>query len=105
MLIMNEEKQLLEGVFTNRELNASVGRKVITTLLDANDHIVKIDKLAWVTKMVGSLDKLDDADNLGSRRLSNVLLRYHMTSSEQFTHFEPVTPQYIRDLRMGSLFP
>ena len=49
LLITNEEKQLLEGVFTDRELNVSIGRKLITTLLDANDNIIKIDKLACIT--------------------------------------------------------
>ena len=35
-----------------RELNASIGRKLITTLLDTNNNIVKTDKLACVKEMV-----------------------------------------------------
>ena len=42
---MHEEKQLLEGVLMGRELNVSVGRKVITTSLDGNNNIVKMDKI------------------------------------------------------------
>ena len=40
LLIMNEEKQLPEGVFTDRELT--------TTPLDGIDNIIKTDKLACI---------------------------------------------------------
>ena len=85
LLIMNEEKMLPEKMFLDRNLNTSVGRKVITTPLDTNDNIIKGDKLACVTKVVISLDELDNTDNLEDGRLSNVLLRYHVTGSEKFT--------------------
>ena len=104
MLIMNKEKQLLEGMLMGRELHTSIRRKVITTPLDVNDNIVKTDKLACITEIVLSLDKPNNTYNPGDRRLSNILLRYHMTGSEEFTGFEPVTPS-IRDLTTGSLLP
>ena len=68
----------------------------MTTPLNANDNIIKMDKLACVTEMVLSLDKLYSTDNLEDGRLSNILCRYHVTGSEEFRHFEPVTPQYKR---------
>ena len=80
---MNEEKQVLEGVFTDREPNTSTGRKLITTPLDANDNINKIDKLACITEIVLSLNKHDNADNLEDGRLSSILLN----GSEEFTSF------------------
>ena len=46
LLIMNEEKMLQKGVLTDRELNVSAGRKLITTPMDANDNIIETDKLA-----------------------------------------------------------
>ena len=104
LLITNEEKMLPEKMFLDRDLNTFVGRKVITTPLDANVNIIKVDKLACVTEMVISLDELDNTDNLEDRRLSNVLLRYLVTGSEEFKSFEPVTPS-IRDLKMGVHFP
>ena len=85
VMIMNEERQLLEGVFTDRELNASIGRKLITTPMDVKDNIIKIDKLACIMEMVLSLNELDDTDNLEDGRLSNVLLRYHVSGSGEFT--------------------
>ena len=103
-LITNKEKQLLEEVFTDWELNASVGRKLTATTLDGNDNVIKTDKLACVMEMVLSLDELNNTDNLEDGRLSNTLLRYHVTSSEEFTSFEPVEPS-IRDLKWGVHFP
>ena len=94
--ITNEEKQLPEWVFMDRELHASLGRKLITIPLDANDNIVKMDKLVCITEMVISLDELNNTDTLEGGRLSNVLLRCHVTGSQEFTSFEPVTPQYKR---------
>ena len=69
---------------------------MITTLLDADDNIIKTDKLAGVTEVVLSLDELDNTDKLEDGKLSNVLLRHHMTVSEEFTPLEPAAPQYKR---------
>ena len=52
-----------------------------------------IPKLRGITEMSLNLDKLDDSDNLEDGRPSNTLLTYHMTSNEDFTHFEPDIPQ------------
>ena len=41
-----------------------------------------------------NLDELDNSDNLKDGRPSNKLLTYHVTSNEDFTSFEPRTPQY-----------
>ena len=94
LLITNEEKQLLKGMFMHKELSVFIGRKVITTLLDTNENVIKADKLACITEMVLSLDELDNTDNLEDGNLSNILLRYHMTGCEEFTHLKLVTPQY-----------
>ena len=93
-LITNEEKLLPKGKFTGRELSAFVGRKEVTTLLDTNENVVKMDKLACVMEVVFSLDELDNTDFLEDRNLSNVLLRHHVTANGEFTSFEPVAPQY-----------
>ena len=45
-------------------------------------------------QMLMSLNELKDSDNLEDGKPSNVLLRHHMTSSEEFTNFETVTSQY-----------
>ena len=85
VLLPNEEKQLPEGVFTNRKLNLSVGRKVMMAL-DAEENIIKMNKLAGVMEVVLSLDKLDNTGNLEDRKLSNILLRHHVTGSDESSH-------------------
>ena len=62
--------------------------------MDGSENIIKTNKLAGITEMVISLNKLNNSDNLENGKPSNVLLRYHMTSSEEFTNYEPVIPQY-----------
>ena len=91
LLITNEEKMLSEGMFMDRELNLSARRKVIMAL-DADENVIKTNKLADVTEMIISLDELDNTDNLKDRRISNVLFSYHVTDSEEFTRCEPITP-------------
>ena len=93
LLIMNKEKAAPRRGVYGRKLNASVGRKLITTPLDSNDNIVKVDKLACVMEMVPSLDELDNTDTMENVRLSSILLRYHMTGSEEFASFEAAAPQ------------
>ena len=46
--------------------------------------------------MIVNLNKLDNTDNLEDGRPSNVLLTYHVTANEDFTCFEPNTPQYTK---------
>ena len=64
LLITNEERQLPEGLFMDRELSMSIRRKLITTPLDDSDNIVKMDKSACITEMILSLNELDTTDNL-----------------------------------------
>ena len=44
--------------------------------------------------MVLNLNELGNTDNLEDGRLSNTLLTYHVTGSEDFMSFKPVTLQY-----------
>ena len=53
-----------------------------------------MNKLAKITDIIFNLDELDNTANLEDRRPSNTLLRYYVSSSEDFMHFEPKTPQY-----------
>ena len=53
-------------------------------------------------KMVISLNKLDNSDNLKDGQPSNALFTYYMTSLEYSMHFEPRTPQY-KKLKNGTI--
>ena len=62
--------------------------------------LFKTDKLAHVMEVVISLEELDSNDNLEDGRLSNVLLKYHVTANGEFKSFEPVASQY-KNLQNG----
>ena len=47
-----------------------------------------------ITEITLNLDDLNNSDNLKDGRPSNSLLTYYVTSSEDFTRFEPQNPQY-----------
>ena len=53
-----------------------------------------------ITEITLNLDELSNSDNLKDGRPSNELLAYHVTSNEDFTHFESQTPKY-RKLKNG----
>ena len=47
-------------------------------------------------KVAISLNELDDSDNLEDGKPSNILFTYYVTSLEDFMHFEPHNPQYMK---------
>ena len=57
-----------------------------------------------ITEITLNLDELDNSVNLKDGRPSNELFTYRMTSNEDFTHFEPDTPQY-KALKNGEFTP
>ena len=59
-----------------------------------DEQVTKTNKLRGITEMIFNLNELDNTDNLEDGRPSNSLLTYHVTSNEDFTRFEPQTPQY-----------
>ena len=48
---------------------------------DSRNDILRTNKLEGITKMIISLNKLDNSDNLEDGRPSNVLFTYYVTSS------------------------
>ena len=103
-LVDGSEKEVLNKTYMSRELNAFVEGKHIISDLDNDPQIVKTNKLAKVTNMSLKLDELDNNNKLKERHPSNTLFTYYMPSSENFTHFEPMTPD-IRNSNMARLFP
>ena len=47
-----------------------------------------------ITEITLNLDEFNSSDNLKDGRPSNELFTYHVTFNEDFTCFEPDTPQY-----------
>ena len=63
-------------------------------MLDFRNDILRTNKLVNGTKMVITLNELDNSDNLEDRKPSNTLFTFFVTSPEYFTLFEPHSPQY-----------
>ena len=101
-LVDGSEKEVLSKTYTSRELNTFVEGKHIISNLDNDPKIIKTNKLAKVTNMIFKLDELDNTTNLEDGKPSNILFTYYMPGSEDFTHFEPATPQYKR-LKNGEI--
>ena len=85
---------LNKGVYMDKELNSLIGTKLKSQMLDFRNDILRTNKLEKVTKMIISLNELDNSNNLEDGRPSNVLFTYYVTSSECYMLFKPQSPQY-----------
>ena len=56
--------------------------------------LLKKNKLKGITEIILNSDELDNTNNLEDGRPSNSLLTNHVTSNEDFTSFQPQTPQH-----------
>ena len=94
-LYTGEEKTLSKGVYAKKELNALLGTELTSTkFIDDVSNVLKQNKLEGISEIVLSLDELDNTDNLENGKSSSTLLTYHVTAYDDFTNFEPCTPQY-----------
>ena len=101
-LVDGIKKQILNGSYTKRELDAIVGRKHILIDLSNDSRIIKTNKLAKVIDMIINLDELNNSNNLEDGRPSNTLFTCYVFGSEDFMHLEPATPQY-KKLKGGQI--
>ena len=62
--------------------------------MDSREDVPRTNKLEKITKMIISLNKLDNSDNLEYGRPSNTLFTYYITGTEYSMRFKPLTPQY-----------
>ena len=92
---------LNKGVLMGKELDSLIGVKM-KLRMDDHDGVLRTSMLANGTKMVISLEELDNSDNLEDGRPSNTLFAYYVTSPEYYMHFEPCTPQY-KTLKNGTI--
>ena len=95
MLLKRGKKIVLnKGVYMDREINLLIGMDLKLQMLDSHNDVLRTNKLEKVTKMVISLNELDNSHKLEDGLPSNTLFTYYVTGPEYSTHFEPVTPQY-----------
>ena len=92
--ISDTKKMVPIGTYASRELISMLEGIIELNQFEADDQVTKMNKLKGITEITLNLDELNNSDNLKNGRPSNELLTYHVTSNEDFTHFEPQTPQY-----------
>ena len=94
--ISGDKKLIPSKIYAGRELLSMLERMIELTQFVNDERVNKTNKLKGITEMVLNLNELDNTDNLEDGRPSNALFTYHVTSNEDFTRFEPHTPQYKR---------
>ena len=96
----DSKKLIPSGTYSSRELISILEAMVEFNQFEVDDQVTKMNKLKGITEITLNVDELDNSHNLKDGRPSNSLLTYYVTSNEDFTHFEPQTPQY-RKLKNG----
>ena len=92
--ISDSKKLIPSKTYAGRELLSVLEGMVELNQFEADDQVIKKNKLKGITEMIINLDELDNTNNLEDGRPSNSLLTYQVTSNEDFTSFEPCIPQY-----------
>ena len=98
--ISDMKKMIPNGTDASRELLSMLEGIVELNQFETDDQVIKKNKLKGITEITLNLDELNNSDNLKDGRPSNELLTYYVTSNEDFTRFEPQSPQY-RKLKNG----
>ena len=98
--ISDTKKIIPNGTYASRELISMLEGIIELNQFEIDDQVTKMNKLKGITEITLNLDELNNSNNFKDGRPSNKLLTYYMTSNEDFTHFEPQTPQY-RKLKNG----
>ena len=93
-VLLNTSKKIVlnKGVYMDKELNSLIGMELKSQMLDLRNDILRTNKLEGITKMIISLNKLNNSNNIEDGRPSNVLFTYHVTISEPYMVFKPQTP-------------
>ena len=82
------------GTYASRELISILEGIIELNQFEIDDQVTKTNKLKGITEITLNLAELNNSDNLKDGRPSNELLTYHVNAHEDFTRFEPQTPQY-----------
>ena len=96
LLYTGKKIVLNKGIYTDKELDSLIGTELKSQMLDSRDDLLRTNELKGIAKVAISLNELDNSDNLEDGRPSNTLFTYYVTSSEDFTRFEPRNPHYMK---------
>ena len=87
-----------------REFIDLIEGKIKLTQFDENLRINRTNMSVGITRMVLTLDKLGNTNNLEKGKPSSSLLTYHVTDYDDSMHFEPCVLQY-KKLKNGGIVP
>ena len=90
--ISDRKKMIPNGTYASGELLSMLEGIVELNQFEADNQVIKKNKLKGITEITLNLDQLNNSDNLEDGKPSNSLLTYHVTSNEDFTRFEPDIP-------------
>ena len=78
---MGKKIVLNKGVYMDKELNSLTGTELKSQMLDFHNDILRTNELEEITKMIISLNELDNSHNLEDGKPSNILLTCFLESS------------------------
>ena len=80
----------------DKELDSLIGTELKSQMLDSHDDVLRTNKFIKITKVVISLNELNNSDNLEDGRPSNTLFTYYVTSPEYFKRFKSRNLRYMK---------
>ena len=92
--ISDTKKMIPNGTYAGRQLLSMLEGMIELNQFEADNQVIKKNKLKGITEIALNLDELNNSDNLKDGRPSNELLTYYVTDNKDFMHFEPAIPQY-----------
>ena len=104
LAITSKKIVLNKGVYTVKELNSLIGMELKSQMLDSRNDVLRTNKLEGITKMIISLNELDNSDNLEDGRPSNVLFTYYVQVLN-IMRFSNLKQPDIGNSNMARLFP
>ena len=75
-------KLIAAGTYMRRELTDLIERRIKLIQSDKDPRIKRTNQLEGITKVILTLDKLHNMNNLEDGPSGNTLLKYHMTAYE-----------------------
>ena len=97
--ISDTKKLIPSKTYPGRELISMLEGMVELAHFEADDQVIKMNKVRGITEMIFNLNELDNTYNLEDGRPSNSLLLMKI-----FCISNP-TPHSTRNLKLESLFP
>ena len=102
--ISNTKKMVPSGTYPGRELLSMLEGIIELNQFEADDQVIKKNKLKGITEMIINLDELNNSNNLKDGHPSNTLFMYHVDAIKILCILS-LTSHSTRPLETESLLP